>query len=88
MYKAIKESQEKKRKLRLYKTKVVDYPIERVPHPTLKNTWIERKKTNLIVNQLYICNVAGHYINNNFIAPIFKVKGPATLLIWGFFYLI
>ncbi len=44
MYKAIKESQEKKRKLRLYKTKVVDYQIERVPHPTLKNTWIERKK--------------------------------------------
>jgi hypothetical protein len=44
MYKAIKESQEKKRKLRLYKNKVVDYPIERIPHPTLKNTWIERRK--------------------------------------------
>jgi hypothetical protein len=44
MYKSIKESQEKKRKLRLYKTKVVDYAIERIPHPTLKNTWIERRK--------------------------------------------
>jgi hypothetical protein len=47
MYKSIKESQEKKHKLRLYKTKVVDYPIERIPHPTLKNTWIERRKESV-----------------------------------------
>lgn len=47
MYKAIKESKEKKRKLRMYQTKVVDYQIERVPHPTLKNTWIERRKESV-----------------------------------------
>ena len=50
MYKSIKESQEKKRKLRLYKNKVVDYQIERVPHPTLKNTWIERRKVTNVTN--------------------------------------
>jgi hypothetical protein len=44
MYKELKIRQEKKRKLRLYKNKVVDYPIEYIKHPTLKNTWIERKK--------------------------------------------
>jgi hypothetical protein len=29
---------------RKYQTLVRDYEVERVPHPTLKNTWIERKK--------------------------------------------
>lgn len=52
MYKELKLSQEKKRKLRLYKTKVVDYQIERIPHPTLKNTWIERKKVTNITKRI------------------------------------
>jgi hypothetical protein len=53
MRKSIKESQEKKRKLRLYKTKVVDYPIEYIKHPLAeidyryKSALIERRKESV-----------------------------------------
>jgi hypothetical protein len=33
-----------KKYIRVYKTLARDYEVERVPHPTLKNTWVERKK--------------------------------------------
>lgn len=60
MRKSIKESQEKKRKLRVYKTKVVDMSqIERIPHPLAntdyryKSALIERRKESVKCKVVY-----------------------------------
>jgi hypothetical protein len=44
MRKYDEERKLKNKSRKVFATKVVDYPIEYIKHPTLKNTWIERKK--------------------------------------------